>query len=44
MNRIIEREKPFEERLSQIFDENKRIAAIAAAAAMQQISRNRPEA
>jgi pyruvate carboxylase subunit A len=44
MNHIIEREKPFEERLSQIFDENKRIAAIAAAAAMQQISRNRPEA
>ncbi|MBI2850454.1 MAG: acetyl-CoA carboxylase biotin carboxylase subunit [Chloroflexi bacterium] len=44
MKRIIEREKPFEERLSQIFDEKKRVAAIAAAAAIQQMSRNRPEA
>ncbi|HEY94906.1 MAG TPA: acetyl-CoA carboxylase biotin carboxylase subunit [Dehalococcoidia bacterium] len=31
MERIIERDKPMEERLSQIFDERKRIAAIAAA-------------
>jgi len=31
MKRIIERDKPMEERLSQIFDEKKRIAAIAAA-------------
>ena len=43
MKKIIEREKPFEERLSQIFDERKRVASIAAVAAMQQISRPRPE-
>ena len=43
MKRIMEREKPFEERLSQIFDEKKRIASIAAVAAIQQMSR-RPEA
>ena len=43
MKRIIEREKPFEERLSQIFDEKKRIASIAAVAAIQQMSRPRPE-
>jgi pyruvate carboxylase subunit A len=43
MKAIIEREKPFEDRLSQIFDEKKRIAAIAAIAALQQTARNRPE-
>ncbi|MFC2058349.1 acetyl-CoA carboxylase biotin carboxylase subunit [Chloroflexota bacterium] len=41
MKRIIEREKPLEERLSQIFDEKKKIAAIAAAAAITQISQPR---
>lgn len=44
MKKIIEREKPFQDRLSQIFDEKKRIASIAAVAALQQIQRNRPEA
>lgn len=34
MKRIIEREKPLEEKLSQIFDERKRAAAIAVAAAL----------
>src|SRR3990172_5976237 len=43
MKKIMEREKPFEERLSQIFDEKKRIASIAAVAAIQQMSRSRPE-
>ena len=43
MKRTMEREKPFEERLSQIFDEKKRIASIAAVAAIQQMSRS-PEA
>ena len=36
MKKIIEREKPLEERLSQIFDEKKKIAAIAAVAAVSQ--------
>ena len=43
MKRIIEREKPFEDRLSQVFDERKRIASIAAVAAVQQIYRSKPE-
>ncbi len=43
MKRIMEREKPFEERLSQIFDEKKRIASIAAVAAFQQMNRPRAE-
>ncbi len=38
MKRIIEREKPLEERLSQIFDEKKKIAAIAAVTAVTQLS------
>ncbi|MBN2076228.1 MAG: acetyl-CoA carboxylase biotin carboxylase subunit [Dehalococcoidales bacterium] len=37
MKRIIERDKPMEERLSQIFDEKKRIAAIAAAVVAGQL-------
>jgi pyruvate carboxylase subunit A len=36
MKRIIEREKPFVDRLSTIFDDRKRVAAIAAVTAMQQ--------
>ncbi|MBI4284927.1 MAG: acetyl-CoA carboxylase biotin carboxylase subunit [Chloroflexi bacterium] len=39
MKGIIEREKPLEEKLSQIFDEKKKIAAIAAAAVLSQMSR-----
>jgi len=42
MKNIIEREKPLEERLSQIFDEKKKIAAIAAVAAITQIPQPRP--
>ena len=34
MKRIMEREKPLEERLSEIFDEKKKVAAIAAVAAL----------
>jgi pyruvate carboxylase subunit A len=34
MKKIIEREKPLEEKLSQIFDEKKKVAAIAAVAAI----------
>jgi len=42
MERIIERDKPMEERLSQIFDERKRIAAIAAAVVAGQLSVKSP--
>jgi pyruvate carboxylase subunit A len=38
MKRIIEREKPLEERLSQIFDEKKKVAAIAAVAALTRVT------
>jgi len=34
MKRIMEQEKPLEEKLSEIFDDNKRIAAIAAVTAI----------
>jgi pyruvate carboxylase subunit A len=37
MKKIIEREKPLEEKLSQIFDEKKRVAAIAAVAAVSRL-------
>jgi pyruvate carboxylase subunit A len=36
MKRIMEREKPLEEKLSQIFDDKKRVAAIAVATAAAQ--------
>jgi pyruvate carboxylase subunit A len=36
MKRIMEQEKPLEEKLSEIFDENRRIAAIAAVTALTQ--------
>jgi pyruvate carboxylase subunit A len=39
MKMIIERDKPMEERLSQIFDDKKRIAAIAAAVVAGQLAR-----
>jgi pyruvate carboxylase subunit A len=42
MKKIIEREKPLEEKLSQIFDEKKKIAAIAAVAAVTQLSHPKP--
>jgi pyruvate carboxylase subunit A len=42
MKKIIEREKPLEERLSQIFDEKKKIAAIAAAAVVTRLSHPKP--
>jgi pyruvate carboxylase subunit A len=42
MKRIIERDKPMEERLSQIFDERKRIAAIAAAVVTRQLPGKSP--
>jgi pyruvate carboxylase subunit A len=42
MKKIIEREKPLEERLSQIFDEKKKIAAIAAVAAVTQLPPSKP--
>jgi pyruvate carboxylase subunit A len=42
MKRIIERDKPMEERLSQIFDERKRIAAIAAAVVAGQLPGKSP--
>jgi pyruvate carboxylase subunit A len=38
MRRIIEREKPLEEKLSRLFGEKKRIAAIAAVAAVSQMA------
>ncbi|MGD0920024.1 MAG: hypothetical protein ABSB22_26605, partial [Thermodesulfobacteriota bacterium] len=37
MKRIMEREKPLEERLSHLFTEKRRIAAIAAVAAITQM-------
>ena len=42
MKKIIEREKPLEEKLSQIFDEKKKIAAIAAVAAVTQLPPSNP--
>jgi pyruvate carboxylase subunit A len=42
MWRIIQREKPLEEKLSRIFEEKRRIAAISAVAAVTQAQR-RPE-
>jgi pyruvate carboxylase subunit A len=42
MERIIEREKPLEEKLYQIFNEKKKIAAIAAVAAITKVSQPRP--
>jgi pyruvate carboxylase subunit A len=36
MKRITEREKPLEERLSHLFEEKKRIAAVAAVTAITQ--------
>jgi pyruvate carboxylase subunit A len=41
MKRIIEREKPLEEKLSQIFDEKKKVAAIAAAAVVTRLPHSR---
>jgi pyruvate carboxylase subunit A len=41
MKRMIEREKPFEEKLFRPFEEKRKIAAIAAAAAMIQMYRQR---
>ena len=41
MKRIMEREKPLEEKLSEVFDERKRTAAIAAATAVLQMPRYR---
>ncbi len=38
MKRIMEREKPLEEKLSQIFEGKKRIAAISAVTAITQMS------
>jgi len=38
MKRIIEREKPLEEKLSHLFEEKKRIAAIATVAAVNQLA------
>ena len=40
MKRLIEREKPLEEKLSHLFEEKKRIAAIAAVAAITQMHRH----
>ena len=42
MKRILEREKPLEERLSHLFSEKKRIAAIVAVAAITQMHRHTP--
>ncbi len=39
MKRIIEREKPLEEKLSHLFDEKKRIAAVATVAAVSRMAR-----
>jgi pyruvate carboxylase subunit A len=41
MRRIMEREKPLEEKLSEVFDERKRTAAIAAATAVLQMPQYR---
>jgi pyruvate carboxylase subunit A len=41
MKRIMRREKPLEEKLSEVFDERKRMAAISAAAALIQMPRYR---
>jgi hypothetical protein len=41
MKRIMEREKSLEEKLSGVFDEGKRTAAIAAATAVMQMPRYR---
>jgi pyruvate carboxylase subunit A len=41
MKRIMEREKPLEEKLSEVFDERKRTAAISAVAAVMQMPRYR---
>jgi pyruvate carboxylase subunit A len=40
MKKIMEREKPLEEKLSHLFDEKRRIAAIAAVAAITQVHRH----
>jgi len=40
MKRIMGREKPLEEKLSEIFEEHRRIAAITAAAVVAQIQNN----
>jgi len=42
MKAIMGREKPLEERLSQIFDENKKAAAIAAVTAVMQAMGKNP--
>jgi pyruvate carboxylase subunit A len=42
MKKVVEREKPLEERLSQIFDEKKKIAAIAAVTAVTQLTPSHP--
>jgi pyruvate carboxylase subunit A len=42
MKTIVERDKPMEQRLSQIFDEKKRIAAIAAAVVVGQLPGKSP--
>jgi pyruvate carboxylase subunit A len=41
MKRIMKREKPLEEKLSEVFDERKRTAAISAAAVVMQMPRYR---
>jgi pyruvate carboxylase subunit A len=41
MKRIMKREKPLEEKLSEVFDERKKTAAISAAAAVMQMPRYR---
>jgi len=42
MQQIMEREKPLEERLSRIFEEKRRVAAIAAVSAVSRMSRAKP--
>ncbi|MFC2122324.1 acetyl-CoA carboxylase biotin carboxylase subunit [Bacteroidota bacterium] len=44
MQQIMEREKPLEERLSGIFEEKRRVAAIAAVSAIARMSRPKPPA
>jgi pyruvate carboxylase subunit A len=44
MQQIMEREKPLEERLSGIFEEKRRVAAIAAVSAVTRMSRHQPPA
>ena len=44
MQQIMEREKPLEERLSGIFEEKRRVAAIAAVSAVTRMSRPKPPA